>query len=537
MEKFDIVIKKGYIIDGTGNLWFKADIGIDKGRIKKIGLIKKKGQKTIDAKGMIVSPGFIDLHNHTDFTILAYPNCESNIMQGITTAVVGNCGLSMAPVNPKNLELLREYLSPFLPEGFNYKWDWKTLKEYYEKVKEKKFSMNLAPLVGQGTIRIAVKGFEKSKPSKEEVNEMKKLLSKSLEDGAFGMSTGLIYPPGCYATTEELIELGGVLKEYGRIYVTHIRTEGNKLIRAIEEAIRIGEENDISVEISHHKAIGKENWGKVNHSLRLMEEARERGIEVSCDAYPYTAGSGGITNVLPMWVLEGGVEKMLERLKSREIRKKIREDFIEDRVIKNQIRDVGFNGIVISSCPSNHEYEGKSLEEIIKDKNRLNEPWEALFDFVLEVKGNCAKVTKGMTDEEDVKKVICSPLSSIITDSWAISPNAGGKPHPRAYGTFPKILGRYVREEKILRIEEAIRKMSSMPASRVCLKDRGILKEGFWADIVIFDPAKIKDKATYQAPHQYSDGIKYVIVNGGITVEEGKLTNAKFGNILKASKK
>ncbi len=534
-EDFDIVIKRGDIIDGTGNPWFGGDIGIDKGKIKKIGLIRENGRKTIDADGMVISPGFIDLHNHSDMSVLACPNCESYIMQGVTTLVVGNCGLTMAPVSPQRLELLKEYLLPLLSQDFDYGWNWKTLKEYYEKVEEEKIAANLVPLVGHGTIRIAVKGFEKSELSEEEMGEMKKLLAESLEDGAFGMSTGLIYAPGCYSTTEELVELGGVLKEYGRIYTSHIRNESTKLAEAVKEAIRIGEENNIPVEVSHHKAKGEENWGKIDSTLRLMEKARERGVEVNCDVYPYIAGSTTISAFLPIWVLEGGIEKMLERLKSKEIREKIKEELVEDRVGgENYFRDAGFDGIFISSCPSNKEYEGKSLTEIIREKNRLSEPYEAFFDLVLEIRGNGLTINF-MLDEEDVKRVISSPLSSICSDSWAMSPTSTGKPHPRTYGTFPRILGRYVREEKILRIEGAIRKMTSLPASKVRLKDRGLLKEGFWADVTIFDPAEIRDTATYQDPQQYPTGIKYVIVNGGIAVEGGKLTYAKSGKILNAS--
>ena len=310
IKEFDIVIKNGNIIDGTGNPWYKADIGINQGKIKKIGLIKREGQKTIDAERMVVSPGFIDLHNHADYSMFGFPNCENYIMQGITTGVIGNCGKGFAPINSQSLERLKDYFLPYMAK-VDYGWDWKTFKEYYEKVKEKKISINLAPLAVHGTIRAAVKGFEKSKASSEEINEMKKLLVESMENGAFGMSTGLAYAPGCYADIEELIELGKVLKKYRGIYATHLRNEGSRLIESVKEAIKIGEENNIPVEISHHKAMGEENWGKVNYSLVLMEEARKRGVEVGCDVYPYTAGCTTITSIFPIWALEGGTEKIL----------------------------------------------------------------------------------------------------------------------------------------------------------------------------------------------------------------------------------
>jgi len=531
---FDLLIKGGHIIDGTGNPWYKADIGINQGKIKKIGFIKEDGQKTINAEGMVVSPGFIDLHNHADFSMFKFPNCENFIAQGITTGIMGNCGMSLAPTNSQSLELLKDYLSLFLAK-VDYGWNWKTFKEYCEKVKEKKISINLAPLVGHGTIRIAVKGFEKSKASPRDMKEMKKLLAESMKDGAFGMSTGLIFSPGCYATTEELIELGKILRKYGGIYATHLRNEGSKLIESVEEAIRIGEENDIPVQISHHKAsAGKENWGKINYSLILMEEARKRGVEVGCDVYPYIAGNGLITEILPIWTLEGGIGKMLERLNNNEARKKIKEEMnIWGRGIATRQGKLEFNRISIASCPPNREYEGKDLEEIIKAKNKINKPYKALFDFILEIKGDCNIISFSM-HENDMKTIISHPLSSIVTDSWPTSPVAGRNIHPRAYGTFPKVLSKYVREEKLLTMEEAIRKMTSLPASIIRLKDRGLLKVGFWADIVIFDPVKIKDRATYQKPHQYPVGIESVIVNGGIAVENGKLSYNNFGKVLNA---
>jgi len=529
-----MLIKNAHVIDGTGNPWFKKDIEISGGKIKKIGFISEnKGQKVIDANGMIVSPGFIDLHSHSDMSILAYPNAESSVMQGITTTVSGNCGISMAPVNPENIDLLKKYLSPFMAKNYEYKWNWETLGEFYRSIEEQRLSLNIAPLVGHGTIRLAVKGFDSSKVSKEEMNKMKALLEQSIKDGVFGMSSGLIYPPGCYSTTEELIELCSVLKKYGLVYTTHIRNESNKLLEAVREAIKIGEENNIAVEISHHKASGKENWGKVKESLNLMEEARSRGVEVNCDVYPYTAGSTTITALLPTWVLEGGVKKMQERLKNKETRETIKKEITEDKTKgENWIKAAGWDGIFVGECPLKNKYEGRSLENILKEKNKFDNPFEGFFDWLLEIEGNATMVLFVM-DENDVKMVISNPLSSIITDSLVTAPSAGGKPHPRAYGTFPRVLGKYVREENLLTIENAIRKMTSFPASKIGLKKRGLIKEGYYADVVIFDPDNIKDKATYKDPHQYSEGINYVIVNGEIVVHNKKITGLKPGKILR----
>ncbi len=522
-SSFDLVIKGGLVVDGTGSPWLRKDIGVTNGKITRVGHITEDSGKTIDATGMIVSPGFIDLHNHSDFTILAYPNAESYIMQGVTTAVVGNCGQSLAPLAPDRLALLKSYLLPFMKAGFDYGWDWITLTEFYQKVEEQGTTMNLAPLVGQGTIRLVVKGFDSTSSSAEEMNQMKKLLAQSLEDGAFGMSTGLIYPPGCYSSTEELIELTSVLREYGGIYTTHMRNEGDRLIESLEEAIKIGEVNGIPIEISHHKATGKSNWGKVNATLRMMERARQRYVEVNCDVYPYTAGSTTITSMLPTWTLAGGVEKMLDRLKDKQTRQSIKVE---------GTRFSEWDCIVIAECPSKKEYQGKSLEDIFKETNRFDDPYEGFFDLLLEIEGN-ASIIEFVIDESDVQTVMSNPLSSIISDSWVTAPSSGGKPHPRAYGTFPRVLGKYVREEKLLTLEQAIRKMTSMPAIKVGLKDRGILNEGFWADIVIFDQALIKDQATFNNPHQYPTGIDYVIVNGQVVVDHGKLTGVRPGKTLR----
>ncbi len=534
MLNYDLLIKNGRVIDGTGNPWFKKDIGISEGKIKNLGFIDGNAEKTVDADGMIISPGFIDLHSHVDQDILAYPNAENCIMQGITTAVVGNCGMSMAPISSDKVDLLKKYLSPFLVKNFNYEWGWETLGEFHKKIEEQGISLNMASLVGHGTIRLAIKGFDSSKVSREEMNKMKILLEQSIKDGVFGMSTGLIYPPGCYSTTDELIELGSILKRYGLVYATHIRNESNRLMEAVEEAIKIGEENNIAVEISHHKSSGKENWGKVNASLRLMEQARSRGVEVNCDVYPYIAGNTTITAVLPTWVLDGGVGKTLQYLKNEKTREKIRKEITENTIEgENYIKTTGWDGLVINECQLKEEYEGKSLENILKDKNKFNNPFEGFFDWLLEIEGN-ATMTIFSMDEDDVKTIISNPLSAIITDESAAS-ILEGKPHPRKYGTYPKVLGKYVREENILTLENAVRKMTSLPASKIGLKRKGIIKEGFDADIVIFDPKSIIDKATYIEP-KYSEGIKYVIVNGQVVVDNAKPTGLRPGKILKRQK-
>lgn len=534
-KNYELIIKNGYIVDGSGNPWYKADIGIKDGKIATIGrcINKKDGDHIINEKDLIVCPGFIDLHNHSDKNILAKPFCKSNIMQGITTAVVGNCGSSMAPISQMYLSNLQEYFAPFLLDNFDYGWEWSSLGDYYRKVEKKSIAINLAPLVGHGTIRMAVKGFSQEPVTTEEMKKMKFLLRQSLHEGAFGMSTGLVYPPGCYSTTAELVELCDKLRNFGRAYASHIRNEGRELVESVREAIEIGRKNNITVQISHHKAKGKSNWGKITHTLRMMEKERTKGLEIGCDVYPYLAGAATITSLLPSWALEGGISKMLERLKNDEQRKRIKKDFIEDNIKDgNDIKDAGFEGIIIASS-KNQKYEGMSIGEIIKKKKGLNEPFKAMFDLILELKGN-ATVHKFIMHEEDMRFVLTHPLSAIVTDSSGTDPSSKGKPHPRAYGTFPRILGKYVREKRIMRLEEAIRKMTSYPASIMRIRERGLLHQGYWADIVIFDPDKIIDCATYQNPHQYPLGIHYVIVNGKIAVDHGNLAQEGYGKVLRA---
>ncbi len=532
---FDILIKRGKIIDGTGNPWFRGDLGITNGRVREIGFLRgRSAERVIEAGDKAVSPGFIDLHNHSDLTALANPACESNLRQGITTAVVGNCGLSMAPVQPKIVDLVKAYLSPFMVPGFDYRWDWRSLGGFLDKIRRKRIALNLVPLVGHGTIRVAAAGFRKGPMGGKEMKKMKRLLQESLEEGAFGMSSGLVYPPGSYASTEELIELGKILKKFRRIYTTHLRSEGSGLIESVREAIEIGERNQIPVQISHHKAKGPNNWGKVHETLAMIERARKRGVDVSCEAYPYTASSTTITSILPSWAMEGGVDAMLTRLAEREVRDRLKLYYREDSPGRDHdFKDAGFQGIVIAACPPHPDYEGKSLEEIFREKRGSDDPYELFFDLLLEIRGN-STVVKYLMDEDDVKTVICHPLSAVISDSWSTSPRQGGKPHPRTYGTFPRMLKKYVREEKSLSLEEAIRKMTSLPASRIGLRDRGVLREGVWADLVIFDPEEIADRAGFDDPHQYPAGISHVLVNGGIAVHDGRQNRAFFGRVLTA---
>ena len=526
-------------MDGTGNPWFKADVAIKNGRISKVGRLNGvKSKDLIDAKGLIISPGFIDMHSHSDFTIPFDPKVESSIHQGVTTLVVGDCGLSLAPVNREKEDLLMEYLSPFLPGGKKLKVEWSSFSDYLRYEEKIKCSSNIVNLVGHGTVRIAVMGFEERAPSKKEIEDMKILVAEAMDAGAFGMSSGLIYSPGIYSKTEELIELSKVVSKYGGIYTSHIRGEGITLIESIKEAIEIGEKSGVPVEISHHKAAGRPQWGKSKETLKLIEDARKRGIDVTCDQYPYEAGMTSLVMLLPPWVHEGGMNKILQRLGKSEEREKIRKN-VQEGIPgwENLIAGCGWENIYLSylKTEKNKFLEGKNLVQITKLMGKLDE-LTALCDLILEEEGRASMVVFLM-EKDDIKRIMQSSLTMIGSDSWAMAPHGilhVGKPHPRFYGTYPKVLGEYVREKSILRLEEAISKMTSLPAQKIGLLDRGLIREGMWADIVVFDADRVKDKATYEDPHQYPEGIEYVIVNGKMVIIKGKHSGITSGKVLRS---
>lgn len=527
---FDIIIKKGRVVDGTGNPWFSTDVGIKEGKILAMGdLSGEEGKRIIDATGLIVSPGFIDIHTHSDTVLLLNPTGDSHIRQGVTTNLVGNCGSSVAPVSDYMKRRYEEML-----KRYNLEIDWTTLGEYLEKLKMKGTSLNTGFLVGNGTVRMAVMGMEKRTPTQEEMKEMERLVADAMEDGAFGLSTGLFYAPSGYAETEEVIALAKVSARYGGIYTTHIRGEGIPLIEAVREAIKIGEVGRIPVEISHHKAMGRRNWGKVRETLKMMGEARRSGIEVTCDVYAWRAGATGLTATLPHWVHEGGIPNLIERLRCPEIRQKIRKEMAEGTPgWESIIQEIGWENVMISSCPESREYQGKRVSDVAEEKGV--DPYDFVFDLLIEEKGRVGIVVFGMS-AEDIATVIKSPLSMIASDSSAISPNGPlgeGKPHPRTYGNFVKVLGEYVRERGLLTLEEAVRKMTSMPAQKIGLLDRGMLRVGNWADMVVFDIERVASKATYLEPHQFPVGVEWVVVNGVVTVEMGMHTGTRAGRVLR----
>ncbi|MCW4051362.1 MAG: D-aminoacylase [Candidatus Bathyarchaeota archaeon] len=518
--EYDILIKNGRVMDGSGNPWYKADVAVKGDKIEAIGDLSK-ATKVIDAKNNIVAPGFIDIHSHSDMPILIDPRGLSKIHQGVTTEVIGQCGNSAAPMYPSVKEYREKYGRSSLPD--NFQLDWTTMKDYMDRIDRQGAGLNIAPVVGHGTVRMHVLSHENREPTESELKEMRKLVAEAMTDGAWGMSTGLIYPPSVYGKAPEIIELTKEIAKHGGIYFSHIRGEGATLLDAVEEACEIGKAAGAPIQIAHFKASGKPYWGKTKESLALVEKYRDMGVDVTFDQYPYIASSTGLTALLPHWAHEGGAEKMLEHLNDPETRKKI----------KGELRlNYGPDKILVTKAKNNPQYTGKNLQEIGEMMNK--NPIDAMFDLLVMENTQVPSVMFGM-NEEDVRRVMQSPYGMVGSDGSAICPEGiwkEMKPHPRLYGTFPRVLGHYVREG-VISLQEALRKMTSAPAQRIRLNDRGFLREGYKADITVFDPATIKDEATFTDSQQYASGIPYVLVNGVPVIEKGKYTGALPGKTLR----
>ncbi|MGE5606318.1 MAG: N-acyl-D-amino-acid deacylase family protein [Bacteroidota bacterium] len=528
---FDLLIKNGRVVDGTGSPWYVADIGIAAGKIVAVSRspISSEAKQSIDAAQKVVAPGFIDIHSHADLAILREPQCLGRLRQGVTTQVIGNCGLSAAPVNPKAIMLLKTPYEATL--GSYSDWNWSGVDQYFERVGQNQIGTNIALLLGHATFRtVAMNGVSNRQPTSDELKAMQKLIAAGLEEGAFGITTGMIYPPSCYADTAELIVIAKAMAKKGGFYASHIRGEGLTLLPAIQEVITIAEQAGVPGHISHLKANSPKYWGKVNEALALIEDARRRGLDISCDQYPYVAGSGSLGAILPPWAQEGGVAAMLERLQKTAIRQRIKAEFeIEDLPgWDNYVKAAGWDNIIITWVKSerNKDIEGLSVAKIAALKGK--EPWDAVGDLLIEENG-VVQMVAFIMNENDVQTVMRYRGTMVGTDGI----ESGGKSHPRLYGTFPRILERYVRQLHILTLEDAVRKMSSLPAARLGLSDRGVIKKGLWADLVIFDPENIEERATYNDPLRHPAGIDYVIVNGGISIVRGESTGSYSGQILK----
>jgi N-acyl-D-amino-acid deacylase len=497
----DVLIKNGRILDGTGNSWIYGDIAIANGKIVAIGKLDKwTAAKTLDATGLIVAPGFIDVHTHIEGDEKRNPTADNFIYDGVTTVVTGNCGSSQVNIG-----------------------------KYFSMLDSLHTSINVASLIGHNDVRRAVIGSANRDPNEEEMKKMEAIVEQAMKDGAVGFSTGLIYIPGTYSKTEEVVRLAKAASKYHGVYASHMRDEGDSVTQAIEEALHIGREAKMPVEISHFKLSGQQNWGRSKETVPMIIKAREEGLDVTIDQYPYTASSTSLSTLLPDWVLADGQDSIKARLARPEVRKEVKE-YMMRRLKRRKLSH--FSYPVVASYRADSTMNGKSIEQVnlLKGKkHKAKEEAETIVEMMEQ--GGAGMVFHGMSDA-DVKSIMKYPYNMFASDA-SIRIFNSGNPHPRGYGTNARVLSKYVRDEKVISLEEAVRRMTSLPAQKFQLRDRGILREGFAADIVVFDEQKVQDNSTYDQPHQYSSGFKYVLVNGKLTVDEGKHTGQRAGSTLR----
>lgn len=524
---FDLLIEGGAVVDGTGNPWYWADVAIADGRIAAVGrLAGAEAGERINATGLTVTPGFIDMHGHSDGVLAAGVDPESRLLQGVTTEVIGLCGLTLAPIGPAGPDLLRDYTAALFG-GMGLDWGWTTLDEYLARIEERGSPTNVVPLIGHGAVRIAAMGMVERSPTTEELATMRRLVAQGMEEGAFGLSAMLFIPPGCYADSREMAALAKVAAGYGGVFFCHIRSEGDMLLEAAQEALDIAHETRLPLQVAHCKVTGPANWGKSGAYMQLFQQACQKGIDVTGDQYPYLAGSGFMASLLPPWAYEGGVPAILARLRDPALRARVKRDMEEGLPSwPSRASWGGWDKVMVVACPRNPMAEGKTMSQLAQEMAK--EPADVVLDLLLET-GTVATVAVFSMGEEDLRTIMRSPLIMVGSDGLP----GPGKAHPRTYGTFPRILGRYVREEKVLSLAEAIRKMTSLPAQRLGLWDRGLIREGMCADITIFDADKVIDKGTYAEPRQPPEGIAYVIVNGRVAVRQGRFTGLLGGRVLR----
>jgi N-acyl-D-amino-acid deacylase len=533
-ERFDLVIVHGRIIDGTGSPWQSGDLGIRDGRIAAIGNLEKAARaRTIDAHGEVVAPGFIDMLGQSELSILVEPRVPSKIFQGITTEITGE-GNSVAPLNDFIVQSDRKVY-----EHYGVRPDWRTLRQYFARLEKQGIGINLATYVGATSVRRMALGDEDRQPTPEQLEEMKRLVEESMRAGAVGLSSALEYAPAPYAKTEELIALAGEAAKFGGIYATHMRSEGDGIMPALDEAIRIGRNAGIPVEVWHLKVAGRRNFGQMPAVLAKINAARAAGTDISANTYAYTAWENDLSAFIPPWAHDGGNAKLVARLGDPALRKRIREDMLRPSTEwDNEWDEIpGPEAVLIGVV---HKaallpLQGKTLAELASQRKK--DPIETLFDLLIEDDALTDVVVFGMS-EADVALALEQPWVSVDNDSPGTSPEGilgREHPHPRAYGTFPRILRKYVREEHKLTLEDAVRKFTALPAQRMRLTDRGVLKQGMWADMVIFDPATIRDAATYESPNQLSQGMEYVLVNGVTVIDHGQMTGALPGKVLRGA--
>jgi N-acyl-D-amino-acid deacylase len=523
----DLKITGGMVLDGTGAAAVRQDIGVTGDTITALGDLAREGSgTTLDASGLTVAPGFIDMHSHSDWRLFANRRAESKVRQGVTTEVVGNCGFSPAPVSDESRADMRGF-ALYLPPGMDFSW--RSVGDFLRRYEDEGLAVNVAQLIGHGTLRLAVMGFDRRPPSPDELRRMRGLMESAMDDGACGLSTGLIYAPGSYAKTPEIAEIARGAAP-GGFYASHIRGEGATLLDSVREAIQVGREGGVPTQISHIKAAGRPHWGRVREALGLIDAARGDGQDVMADVYPYTASSTTIRTLLPDSALEGGVEAMLDRLGNAPTRAAIRDEMAQGAVIA---RGLGWGDIMIAYAPARPEIQGLRIDEIARRWGK--DPVECVFD-IIEAEQGRGYVILFQLDEADLRRALVHPHVMIGSDGSSLAatgPLSDGKPHPRSYGTFPRVLGRYVREEALLTLPVAVHKMTGLPAARLGFTDRGVIRTGAKADLAVFSPERVADPATYEDPHRYARGIEHVVVNGRLVVQSGEHTGRLPGRVLR----
>jgi len=514
VDELDLVLRGGRVFDGTGGPSKLTDLGVKGDRITTIGDLKDvRATRTLDVSGLCVAPGFIDMHSHSDRSLLVDGLAQSGVRQGVTTHVTGNCGSSPAPNRPGTKDTFV------------------TFQSFIAALRKEKTSINVCPLVGHNSVRVAVMGQENRRPTPVELDAMRELVDEAMKSGAVGMSTGLVSPPGTYSETPEIVELAKVVAKHGGLYASHMRGEASTVIAAVQEALQIGHEAAIRVQISHHKAVGKENWGKTRHTLAIIEEAARSGVKVHLDVYPYRAGSAGLSQLVPPWAHEGGRDTMLERLRDPQVRPRIARDMSKGLPDWPNFFEIDWDDIQIASVSTdaNRRWVGHKVGDVARARNIPGV--EACIDLLIEERSG-VQMINFVIDEEEMRRVLAHPLSMIGSDGVAVSPDSEkGQPHPRFYGCFPRVLGRYVRELKVLSLETAVHKMTGMPAAQLGLRDRGQIRIGMAADLAVFDAAQVADRATFESPHQYPVGIPHVIVGGQLVIHDGQHTGARPGRV------
>src|SRR5215213_4798558 len=530
--QYDLLIRNGLIVDGSGRAGYVADVAIKGDRIVSIGnLAQATASRTIAAQGLVVAPGFIERLGESEAYRLSDRRAMRKVRGGVTTEITGE-GESIAPINERQIKEQADFL-----RRFNLTVDWRTLDEYFKRLEKQGTGVNLGTFVGATQVREYVIGYDDRPPTAAELEQMKQLVGDAMRQGALGLSTSLQYVPARFAKTDELIELSKVAHQYGGIYATHQRSEANTIDTSLDEVFEIARKAQVPVEIWHLKAAYKKNWGRMPHVLARIKQARDRGLDITADIYPYIAGSTALSACLPPWAQEGGVDKMLARLRDPQTRDRLKKEISEDQTEWENIYlgSGGPSGVLIGSVVNREldSLQGKRISEIAAEQRK--DPLDTVFDLILADHGQTGAIYF-MMSEADMRAAMQAPFVSFCTDSGSRAtdgPLAGSKSHPRGWGSYPRILGRYVRDEKLLSLEAAIHKMTGAPAARVGLRDRGLIREGMFADITIFDPAKVIDRATFESPNQYPIGIEYVLVNGKLSVEKGQRTNALAGRVLR----